>query len=76
MSPLSPYRTQYPSYITEFDLPKPDINARDAYGWSALHTVCLKGPDHYKVIQLLVKFGAILNMLNNSGDTPLQYFFM
>eukprot|EP01114_Cavostelium_apophysatum_P012981 TRINITY_DN3050_c0_g1_i1.p1 TRINITY_DN3050_c0_g1~~TRINITY_DN3050_c0_g1_i1.p1 ORF type:complete len:1468 (+),score=377.33 TRINITY_DN3050_c0_g1_i1:545-4948(+) len=61
-------------YLVRNQYKCPDINARDSYGWTALHSACYKGPSRHNVISLLMNYGATVNVLNQSGCTPLHYF--
>jgi len=54
------------------DQKKPDINARNANGFTALHMSCSKD-GRLKVLGRLLKYGASVNIPNLSGVVPLHY---
>ncbi|MCE9521209.1 MAG: DUF6438 domain-containing protein [Alphaproteobacteria bacterium] len=60
---------------------KPDVNAREEYGWTALHFAANpsgkpypepKGVDRVRVIEMLIAAGANPNARNDVGKTPLM----
>lgn len=59
------------TFIMESPDSKPDINMRDSYGWTPLHTACNSGS--MQVIETLISYGALVNCSNFKGDTPLHY---
>jgi ankyrin repeat protein len=59
-----------------------DINAKNSEGMSALHLACkvLEAPDQYSRaedltpnVELLIKYKADINILNNDNQTPLMF---
>lgn len=61
----------YSSLIEWFiDTYKPNLNTRDAYNNTLLHTAA--SCTNFTVIETLVKYGLDLNAIGNRGQTPLQ----
>eukprot|EP01114_Cavostelium_apophysatum_P013042 TRINITY_DN3074_c0_g1_i1.p1 TRINITY_DN3074_c0_g1~~TRINITY_DN3074_c0_g1_i1.p1 ORF type:complete len:1759 (-),score=507.44 TRINITY_DN3074_c0_g1_i1:20-5296(-) len=61
---------RYVELVMEGNHRKPNIDARDANGWTALHNACHFG--HLKVIGALLQYGAEVNAVNGNGGTPLH----
>lgn len=60
---------------------KPNVNARDEYGWTALHYAVGYGGSSYdspptrnrsRIVELLLRAGADANARTDAGDTPLM----
>ena len=56
--------------ILEIETARPDVNAKDKYGVTALIDASLKG--QREIVELLILEGADLNARDNQGDTALM----
>ena len=56
--------------ILEIETARPDVNAKDKYGVTALIDASLKGQK--EIVELLILEGADLNARDNQGDTALM----
>jgi ankyrin repeat protein len=49
---------------------KNQINIPNDFNFYPIHTACIK--NNYKILKLLIKNGASINLINNKLDTPLH----
>lgn len=59
-----------PSIISSNELYLPDINSTDVYGHNALYLAVKRG--HKDIVEKLIKLGALVNLPDNNGLTPLM----
>ena len=50
-----------------------DVNIRNKYLGTALHTCCCNPDPNFKLIKILVENGADVNARDNENDTPLYF---
>lgn len=48
-----------------------DVSKKDADGWTAMHYAMARG--YLNIVKYLILFGGDLNVVNNDGDSPLEF---